>query len=93
MSEWQPIETAPKDGTWVLLFVERYGAKYWLAGHWFSGSDGSCGWVSASFYAEPHVNWTTCSDPTHWMPLPDPPVVGYHDDQPVSEALKDGTER
>lgn len=51
--EWQPIETAPKDGTTVLL--AKFGGKYGMAdGHY----DGGC-WVW------PFVK----KEPTHWLPL------------------------
>lgn len=69
MSEWQPISTAPKDGTVVLL---RGGVYHGLpfAGQ-YHDSEIAPGrpWLSltssrARMYE--HV-------PTHWMPLPDPP--------------------
>jgi hypothetical protein len=59
--EWQPIETAPKDGTLVLLGnannpewplrCRRWDDETW--GHW-RGQDGD--------------------EATHWMPLPAPPT-------------------
>jgi len=58
---WQPIATAPKDGTQVLLF--RAG-KSMVQGWWNRGG---------AFHM-PH--WSTPSglfDPTHWRPLPPPP--------------------
>lgn len=69
MADWQPIATAPQDGTWILAqssgwilpelvqWCERsYSAdgQPLEAGYWQSMEDGP-------FY------------PTHWMPLPDPP--------------------
>lgn len=67
MSGWQPIETAPKDGSDVLLLM-RGGMMY--VGRWRDGCLG-----------EPQVGevaWrSSCSgrfaNPTHWCPLPDPP--------------------
>lgn len=71
MSEWLPIETAPKDGRRVDLWViDRAGHGYrypdvrfdWIA-------DDSFGWTDANSHGrlEPDVA------PTHWMPLPSPP--------------------
>jgi len=61
---WLPIETAPRDGTSVLLYDSEEGIG---VGHWVEGDD-EFGvdrfWVAFT---------TTCSSPTHWMPLPEPP--------------------
>jgi hypothetical protein len=65
MSEWQPIETAPKDGTRV---IARQGftvdTMFWSKRIWAGGG----GWVSDICRSETYVY-----SPTHWMPLPDPP--------------------
>ena len=65
MTEWQPIETAPKNGELILLspaFDRPYAIGRWAweygDGLWFMDSVGTlCG------------IWK----PTHWMPLPEPP--------------------
>ena len=71
MSVWQPIETAPRDGTGVIItdvsvLTPVSGAAWFYDGKWwcleqmyrpYPGDDG-CPW------------WGT---PTHWMPLPPPP--------------------
>ena len=63
MSKWQPIETAPKDGTWILLYDEQDVIE---VGWWESfdcpGGGAMIGWC---------VDRVT--HPTHWMPLPEPP--------------------
>lgn len=69
---WQPIETAPKDGTPILGYY--YGN--FLTAHW--GADGSenrggkSGWIDGSFdkYEEFFVYPLT-----HWMPLPSAPAA------------------
>lgn len=58
---WQPMETAPRDGTRVLLFED--GGHY--AGEWMAADEY---WTS---YCGQYV--TVSPDPTHWMPLPDAP--------------------
>ncbi|HZW25151.1 MAG TPA: DUF551 domain-containing protein [Gallionella sp.] len=69
----QPIDTAPRDGTWVLLGyfpsymegVQQGGIPeiaYWSSGAWAN----NCGKALAT--AGPF-------SPTHWMPLPAPPIA------------------
>lgn len=65
--EWQPIETAPKDGTEIIVFMpDAYNQIEIVA---FS-SDGASGeaWCSARC-----VDGLEAGIPTHWMPLPSPP--------------------
>jgi hypothetical protein len=61
---WQPIETAPMDGSVVIVggYEPLYaGGDEWRSSHARYNSYGvwECGLV-----------WVT---PTHWMPLPEPP--------------------
>lgn len=60
MSEWQPIETAPKDGTQILI---PGGIAYWRADvdGWYT--------ITAVEWPGLPVQWNV----THWMPLPEPP--------------------
>ena len=80
--EWQPIETAPKDGTHVLLsYSGRVTYGYWL--HLEVGKlVGDCGGVCrcpeydeppAPFWYSEDGGFTEEHPPTHWMPLPEPP--------------------
>jgi Protein of unknown function (DUF551) len=64
---WQPIETAPKDGTDILITSPKRGARVARYQHW-------CGleWFVA---LEPGSSGGTyADDATHWMPLPAAPV-------------------
>lgn len=69
MSEWQPIETAPKDGTLVLLYWPDVGSM--VVGYFFHrGNQDRVGWR-----AEPEgKHWFDVKQPTHWMKLPERPI-------------------
>lgn len=71
--DWQPIETAPKDGTTVLLFSNKNGLNWNVVGYgfWEGGEDIISGWISFGF-TEPAGNLGLAA-PSHWMPLPAPP--------------------
>lgn len=74
---WQPIETAPKDGTEIILGIplkwgkmsldkkdDRVGTGFYNAG--------------AYWYDKKHFVWRNrvaniTTSPTHWQPLPPPP--------------------
>jgi hypothetical protein len=64
MSDWQPIETAPKDGTRILVWdsYDDETVVFWSSSvkDWRLNVAGS--------YAE-----DDCHTFTHWMPLPEPP--------------------
>jgi len=74
LSQWEPIETAPKDGTAILVLV--YGSKnavvrfidgYWSVYHLETESR-FMNWLRGP------KDWLVLSkEPTHWMPLPEPP--------------------
>lgn len=69
---WQSIETAPKDGTPVLLYKpneKRMGA-YTLAGYWDGQWWGCGGWELVWRSRLDHKEY---GRPTHWQPLPEPP--------------------
>lgn len=65
--EWQPIETAPIDGTWFIAFwpvaavEDQVRVTQWMNDPWepcFIDSN----------------QWIDLTQPTHWMPLPEPPA-------------------
>ena len=71
MSKWQPIATAPKDGTRLLLFgryaYSRPGDElFHYVGYWGT-------WDNAGGSFETWISAGPLFAPTHWMPLPDPP--------------------
>lgn len=81
----QPIETAPKDGTWILLFGGetdedfdydkeeniRENKNRICVGKWYTHLVRSEGWV-IGFWDGMWFNQYI--NPTHWMPLPKLPI-------------------
>ena len=72
MREWEPIETAPRDGTAILLWGPPQGGdEATLAvAEYHVESDGFAGWETGHtdnkrIYLHHRVS--------HWMPLPAPP--------------------
>lgn len=66
--EWQPIDTAPKDGTVILVGVweiapdmasAAWNGKFWSMNYMDEGEFIGSG---EAFH-----------NPTHWQPLPEPP--------------------
>lgn len=90
MSGWRPIETAPRDGTAILIFEPKghYGQlDNWemprgVVAHSYRSDDPRLirfdDYRYAVGYWRPGGGWgnRNCADvePTHWMPLPTPPV-------------------
>lgn len=79
--KWQSIETAPKDGTAILVcqatdadgkpIIENFGLFVQCVSWWGGKDDGE--WVVyCSMPDDPQCFFI----PTHWMPIPDPPDVG-----------------
>jgi Protein of unknown function (DUF551) len=69
MSEWQPIETAPMDGTHILVWNRDQPQMPPFTAHW---------WWQGGFHLS--VNYLgeysdfCCSGLTHWRPIPKPPA-------------------
>lgn len=66
--EWKGIETAPRDGTRVLIgWFELSGQDSMTVAFWHSSRKSWCNtWMG--FSADPR------DQPTHWMPLPAAPT-------------------
>lgn len=72
--EWQPIKTAPRDGTWILLSGGSV-CQFWdgetkpacVVGQFLSfpppAEEWQFAWYDSGFYG-------SYNSPTHWMPLP-----------------------
>ncbi len=80
--EWQPIDTAPRDGTWVLLFgFETPDTNDSMDDGWGPVVVGKGG----ELFAGEGDPWDvgiydgfcelSVHNPTHWMPLPALPVA------------------
>ena len=73
--KWQPIETAPKDGTAILVLL--FGSDIAHAARWYDEQatieekyqDGGPGW----YLTWDHYKLSARYGPTNWMPLPPPP--------------------
>jgi hypothetical protein len=67
MSEWQPIETAPKDGTYILCVCMRT----------MEGSEKHLGHMEVDNWKDRYHGFgkfnTNAWPATHWMSLPSPP--------------------
>lgn len=84
--EWQPIETAPKDGTEIILvrgnrvtcgtwFDEREicASEYHANGTYLGNYE--TGEVVPGQWMSWDGGFTDEAPPTHWMPMPTPPTV------------------
>lgn len=79
MSQWQDISTAPKDGTFVVLYGVWAGEIHGINAHspcadigfWSGGKSDFAGgdWWSLTT-GDAYACWML---PTHWMPLPPAP--------------------
>lgn len=74
---WQPIETAPKDGTTVLLKCPHMNAI--VSGHYGEVTDGDWEmgysyWMEWLIDDELWIQEDLSQAPTHWMPLPKAPA-------------------
>lgn len=89
MSEWQPIETAPKDGTTIIVHRAGHPDDYhtnvvpafWgdvMAGY-STDDPRNYAWINwhEGLYEtddpDQPKRWHLVRNVTHWMPLPEPP--------------------
>lgn len=66
---WQPIETAPKDGTEIWAYNGEQARMYWAEGHGENFDYALWVWSDDLLSdVDPSPD-----QPTYWMPLPAPP--------------------
>lgn len=70
MTEWQPIETAPKDGTRILAWQPE---GQWKSRRLLRGARAEIVYWHRPANPEHGGFWVPSFRPTHWMPLPAPP--------------------
>jgi hypothetical protein len=85
LTGWQPIETAPKDATAILVMrniwpgcengiaEECNGHNTYVAEWWAGERDGAGAWIC---YMDSTLDPECPIEPTHWQPLPEPPGIG-----------------
>ena len=73
MDGWRPIETAPKDGTRIMLYRPT-GWKHAkiVFGYW--NTNGRVHYFQHDMEFLEGKNVARREKPTHWMPLPQPPA-------------------
>lgn len=74
MTEWRPIDSAPKDGTRILVASNGLvDTAYWatVSGNANCWGQDYTGWVN--YDSEDPFYSVFYDGATHWMPLPDPP--------------------
>lgn len=65
--KWQPIETAPRDGTVVLVNDTTPGFTPWVAARYFSCAE----WLGWVYDDETLTDSNPIGpNPTHWLPVP-----------------------
>lgn len=62
MNEWQTIESAPKDGSYVIV-----------SGIDWEGSSSAC-WFGGEWLSKPPLGASFIKQPTHWRPFPPRPT-------------------
>jgi len=76
--DWQPIETAKRDGSGGVVLLANAEGKVQTAAYRTDSKTGECFWVSAAKGADSILLLLpgyggVIPDPTHWMPLPKHP--------------------
>lgn len=70
-TEWQPIETAPRDGSEMLLYYYKSLRVGFYSNY-------------VKFWKSAESNAIYRIQPTHWMPFPEPPILSERLESEVS---------
>lgn len=74
---WLPIESAPKDGTHILVMYMHIDTQCVFNAFWINQEDwmqdDQEGWWSYQHSEVSRIKLEDFMTPTHWMPLPSPP--------------------
>lgn len=84
MINWQPIDTAPKDGRLMLLYSNEYGDRFQIGSFRFDdndrdGTEWGPMWLDDSYDDFSYSLASHPISPTHWAVLVAPTPVGAHD--------------
>jgi len=75
--EWQPIATAPKDGTPVLIYCPGSGGRWKVCEAWWAFEyEGGRGFWSTPHGPAGRGYMILPEAATHWMPMPEAPNAG-----------------
>jgi hypothetical protein len=80
MNNWQPIETAPKDGSYVIVGKSTWRISWQASWGEHSLAKTTYGWSRFNSQGQDFLL------PTHWQPLPEPPKIEDKD----TECYKNG---
>lgn len=83
VTDWRPIETAPRDGRAILVhrniwpgtstgFSEECNGHNTYVAEWWADEAGAGCWIC---YMDRVIDPRCPVDPTHWRPLPPPPAT------------------
>jgi len=76
---WNPIETAPKNSSSILIYCPRSGRKPVCEAWWAIAYEGDHGGHWQTPIGPSGRGYTILETaPTHWMPLPPPPIEAAH---------------
>ena len=80
MSEWQPIETAPRDGTWFMICCEKDGCDSYEIGRYdpmpwvtYAPVAGTEFFEKVQDIIHEWRGFNNMHRATHWAPVPAPP--------------------